>query len=165
MSAAILLSTSAASQAFPIPGSEGVIRTPLPNGSVLLVKQDPSADVVSLNIWVEAGSIDEKADERGMAHLIEHMIFKGTHKRGVGEISREVEAAGGYLNAFTSFEHTCYYVVLPSAQIDKALDVQLDAYTDPAFDAGELAEATTLGAGRGNCCSRMFSPAIRTTTP
>jgi zinc protease len=138
MSATIRLSTSSTSQALPISGSEGVIRTPLPNGSVLLIKQDPSADVVSLNIWVEAGSIDEKADERGMAHLIEHMIFKGTHKRGVGEISREVEAAGGFLNAFTSFEHTCYYVVLPSAQIDKALDVQLDAYTDPVFDAEEL---------------------------
>lgn len=138
MCAAIFLSAAANSRALPAPGADGVLRQKLPNGATLLIKPDPSADVVSLNIWVEAGSIDEKADERGMAHLIEHMIFKGTHRRAVGEISREVEAAGGFLNAFTSFEHTCYYVVLPSDRIDKALDVQFDAYTDPTFDAKEL---------------------------
>src|SRR5581483_12504896 len=88
----------------------------LKNGATLLVKEDPSTPVVSLNLWIEAGSVDEKPDERGMAHLIEHMIFKGTKARGVGEISRQVEALGGYLNAFTSFEHTCFYVVLPSSQ-------------------------------------------------
>ena len=121
-------------------GPEGVTRVKLPNGATLLVKEDPSADVVALNIWVEAGSIDEKADERGMAHLIEHMIFKGTKKRGVGEISREVEAAGGYLNAFTSFEHTCYYVVLPASRVQTALDVEFDAYLHSQFDANELAK-------------------------
>jgi zinc protease len=73
-----------------------------------------------------------------MAHLIEHMIFKGTEKRNVGEISRDVEAAGGYLNAFTSFEHTCFYVVLPSAQILKALDIEFDAFLNSTFDAKEL---------------------------
>ena len=117
-----------------------VSRTRLKNGSVLLVKEDPSTPVVSLNIWIEAGSIDEQPDERGMAHLIEHMIFKGTSQRGVGEISRQVEAAGGYLNAFTSFEHTCFYVVLPSNQIQKALEVEFDAYLHSTFDAGELAK-------------------------
>ena len=94
--------------------------------------------MVSLNFWVEAGSIDEAPEERGMAHLIEHMIFKGTEKRNVGEISRDVEAAGGYLNAFTSFEHTCFYVVLPSAQILKALDIEFDAFLNSTFDAKEL---------------------------
>ncbi|HXL73037.1 MAG TPA: pitrilysin family protein, partial [bacterium] len=72
------------------------------------------------------------------AHLIEHMIFKGTTNRGVGAISKEVEAAGGYLNAFTSFEHTCFYVVLPSDQIEKALEVEFDAYLNSVFNAGEL---------------------------
>ncbi len=95
---------------------------------------------MSLNIWIEAGSIDEHPDERGMAHLIEHMIFKGTSNRGVGEISRQVEAAGGYLNAFTSFEHTCFYVVLPSAQIEKALEIEFDAYLNSTFDSNELAK-------------------------
>ncbi len=112
----------------------------LKNGATLLVKEDPSTPVVSLNIWIEAGSIDERPDERGMAHLIEHMIFKGTSHRGVGEISRQVEAAGGYLNAFTSFEHTCFYVVLPSAQIQKALEIEFDAYLHSTFDARELAK-------------------------
>src|SRR5690242_19857293 len=95
------------------PVSDDVTRFRLKNGATLLVKEEPTAPVVALNFWVEAGSVDERPDERGMAHLIEHMIFKGTPKRGVGEISRQVEAAGGYLNAFTSYEHTCFYVVLP----------------------------------------------------
>lgn len=120
--------------------ANGIFRYPLKNGSVLLVKEDRSTPVVSLNLWVEAGSIDERPDERGMAHLIEHMIFKGTPKRGVGEISRQVEAAGGYLNAFTSYEHTCFYVVLPSSQIRKALEIEFDAYLHSTFDAGELAK-------------------------
>ncbi len=122
------------------PFSNGVFRQRLHNGAVLLVKEDPSTPVVSLNLWIEAGSIDEQPDERGMAHLIEHMIFKGTSKRGVGEISRQVEAAGGYLNAFTSYEHTCFYVVLPSSQIQKALEIEFDAYLNSTFDAGELAK-------------------------
>jgi len=112
----------------------------LKNGATLLVKEDPSTPVVSLNLWIEAGSVDEKPDERGMAHLIEHMIFKGTKARGVGEISRQVEALGGYLNAFTSFEHTCFYVVLPSSQIQKALEIEFDAYLHSTFDAQELAK-------------------------
>lgn len=124
----------------PSKSSDGVFRHQLKNGAVLLVKEDPSTPVVSLNLWIEAGSIDERPDERGMAHLIEHMIFKGTSKRGVGEISRQVEAAGGYLNAFTSFEHTCFYVVLPSSQIKKALEIEFDAYLHSTFDAGELAK-------------------------
>ncbi len=123
-----------------IPGTVGVFRHKLKNGATLLVKEDPSTPVVSLNLWIEAGSIDEKPDERGIAHLIEHMIFKGTSKRGVGEISRQVEAAGGYLNAFTSYEHTCFYVVLPSSQIQKALEIEFDAYLHSTFDAGELAK-------------------------
>jgi len=120
--------------------SDGVSRHKLKNGAILLVKEDPSTPVVSLNLWIEAGSIDERPDERGMAHLIEHMIFKGTSKRGVGEISRQVEAAGGYLNAFTSYEHTCFYVVLPSSKINKALEIEFDAYLHSTFDAGELAK-------------------------
>ncbi len=116
----------------------GLFRYHLPNGAVLIVKEVPSTPVVSLNLWVDAGSVDEKSDERGMAHLIEHMIFKGTPQRGVGQISREVEAAGGYLNAFTSFEHTCFYVVLPADQIRKAMDVEFDAFFHSQFDAGEL---------------------------
>ena len=122
------------------PASGAVSRFRFPNGATLLVKEEPMAPVVALNFWIEAGSIDEKDDERGMAHLIEHMIFKGTKKRGVGEISRQVEAAGGYLNAFTSYEHTCFYIVLPSEQIQKAIDIEFDAYLNSLFDAQELAK-------------------------
>src|SRR5258708_25639933 len=117
------------------PETNNVGRYRLKNAATLLIKEDRSNPVVSLNLWGEAGSVDERPEERGMAHLIEHMIFKGTSKRPVGQISREVESAGGYLNAFTSFEHTCFYVVLPSAQIEKALDVEFDAYLHSTFDA------------------------------
>ncbi|HVZ81381.1 MAG TPA: pitrilysin family protein [bacterium] len=126
------------SKSIPAPGA--VTRFKFKNGATLLVKEEPNTPVVALNFWVEAGSVDERPDERGMAHLIEHMIFKGTRKRGVGEISRQVEAAGGYLNAFTSYEHTCFYVVLPSEQVQKAIDIEFDAYQHSLFDAKELAK-------------------------
>jgi zinc protease len=116
----------------------GVLRHVLSNGAVLLVKEDPSTAVVSFNIWVDAGSIDEKPAERGMAHLIEHMIFKGTEKRGVGAISREVESVGGYLNASTGYEQTCFYVVLPADRFQEALEIEMDAYLHSTFDAAEL---------------------------
>ena len=84
--------------------ANGVVRYHLNNGATLLIKEDSSSPVVSLNLWIEAGSIDEQKDEQGIAHFIEHMIFKGTTNRECREpFPREVEAAGGYLNAFHQF--------------------------------------------------------------
>ncbi|MBM3898845.1 MAG: insulinase family protein [Gemmatimonadetes bacterium] len=88
---------------------------------------------------MKAGYFDEPDDVIGIAHVLEHMYFKGTPTRGVGQIARETKAAGGYLNAGTIYDHTHYYVVLPSAGFAAGLAVQADAYANSVLDAGELA--------------------------
>src|SRR3954462_9446250 len=92
-----------------------VRRTVLPNGLTVLVRQDRSAPVVAIVTYVKAGYFDETDDVVGIAHVLEHMYFKGTPTRGVGEIARQTKAAGGYLNAGTIYDHTSYYTVLPSS--------------------------------------------------
>ena len=71
-------------------------------------------------------------------HVLEHMFFKGTPTRGVGQIARETKAAGGYLNASTTYDHTTYFMVLPAAALARALDIQADALRHRVIDAGEL---------------------------
>src|SRR3989475_66162 len=86
----------------------------LPNGVTLLVEENHAAPVVAIQVWVRVGSADERADEAGLAHLHEHMLFKGTARRGPGEIARTIEAGGGEINAWTSFDQTVYHLVLAS---------------------------------------------------
>ena len=74
----------------------------LPNGLRILCEQVSTAPVVAIQAWVGVGSADELPREAGLAHLHEHMLFKGTARRGVGEIAQEIEAAGGEVNAWTS---------------------------------------------------------------
>ena len=90
------------------------MRQTLPNGLTLLVEENHAAPVVAIQVWVRVGSADELADEAGLAHLHEHMLFKGTARRGPGEIARSIEACGGEINAWTSFDQTVYHVVLAS---------------------------------------------------
>src|SRR5690349_22090396 len=92
-----------------------VRRVVLPNGLTLLVRQDASAPVVAIVTYVKAGYFDETDDVVGVAHVLEHMYFKGTPTRGVGEIAKQTKAAGGYLNAGTIYDHTSYYAVLPAS--------------------------------------------------
>lgn len=115
-----------------------VHRTVLPNGLTVLVRRDPSAPVVAIVTHVRAGYFDESDDIVGIAHVLEHMYFKGTPSRGVGEIARQTKAVGGYLNAGTIYDHTSYYTVLPSSGFVPGLDVQFDAYANSLIDAGEL---------------------------
>ena len=115
------------------------IRETLPNGLTLLVRRDVSAPVVAIVTHVKAGYFDEPDDIVGIAHVLEHMFFKGTPTRGVGEIARETKANGGYLNAHTIYDHTSYYTVLPSAAFVQGLEIQFDAYARSSIDAGELA--------------------------
>ena len=72
---------------------DGMLRTTLPNGLEVILVEDHSAPVVALNVWVRVGSGDERDEQWGMAHVHEHMLFKGTERRGVGEIARTVEGA------------------------------------------------------------------------
>jgi len=116
----------------------GVHREVLPNGLTVLVQRDDSAPAVAVVTHVRAGFFDEPDQWVGISHVLEHMFFKGTPTRGVGAIARETKAAGGYLNASTSYDGTSYFVVLPASQLAAAIDVQADALRHSLIDAGEL---------------------------
>ncbi len=110
----------------------------LSNGLTVVFEAQAAAPVVAFQVWVRAGSADETAQEVGLAHLHEHMLFKGTARRGLGEIARSIEAHGGEVNAWTSFDQTAYHVVMASRFAREGLDVLADALRNSAFDAGEL---------------------------
>lgn len=102
--------------------------TELPNGLGLIVQEDHSSPVVSIQAWVSAGSItEEKHLGAGISHILEHMLFKGTERRGNSEIAQTIQGLGGYLNAYTSFDRTVFYFDLPSSGWKTALDVLADA--------------------------------------
>src|SRR6476620_7451824 len=90
-------------------------RTVLPNGLTVVARRDTSAPNVAIVTYVKSGYFDETDDVVGIAHVLEHMFFKGTPRRGVGQIAQETKAAGGYLNAHTIYDHTSYYAVLPAS--------------------------------------------------
>src|ERR1035441_3089841 len=107
---------------------EPVERTILPNGLTLLVKPDRSAALASIQVWVRTGSIHEGEQlGAGLSHFLEHMLFKGTSRRSGREISATVQANGGYINAYTTFDRTVYYIDLPSERVEVAVDVLADA--------------------------------------
>ena len=116
-----------------------VAREVLPNGLTVLVQRDASAPVAAVVTHVKAGFFDEPDRWQGISHVFEHMFFKGTPTRGVGQIARETKAAGGYLNAGTSYDYTTYYVVLPASRLAEAVDIQADALMHATVDADELA--------------------------
>jgi zinc protease len=120
--------------------SANVVRQVLPNGLTLLVQRDTAAPVVAVVTHVRAGYFDEPDRWVGIAHVLEHMFFKGTARRGPGDIARETQLVGGYINAGTIYDKTVYYTVLPSSDggTARALDVQADALMHAALDPGEL---------------------------
>ncbi|CAN5890963.1 hypothetical protein BH23GEM9_BH23GEM9_01770 [soil metagenome] len=110
----------------------------LDNGLTVIVRENHSAPVVSVVTHVRAGYFDEPDELVGISHVLEHMYFKGTARRGAGDIARETKEAGGYLNAGTIYDRTSYYTVLPSSSLEQALDLQSDALQRSAVDAEEL---------------------------
>ncbi|MEX2151830.1 MAG: pitrilysin family protein [Gemmatimonadaceae bacterium] len=112
----------------------------LSNGLRVLVRRDSSAPVTAIVTYVNAGYFDESDDVVGIAHVLEHMFFKGTPTRGVGEIARQTKAVGGYLNAATIYDHTLYYAVVPASGFVPALEIQADAYRNSLIDDDELAK-------------------------
>jgi predicted Zn-dependent peptidase len=97
--------------------------TRLPTGLVVVTDTMPHLETASLGVWVGAGSRDERPDEHGISHLLEHMAFKGTSRRSARQIAEEIEAVGGDLNAATSIETTAYYARVLRADVPLALDV------------------------------------------
>ncbi len=108
------------------------------NGLKVILQENRTAAVVALQVWVRVGSADEKDDEAGMCHFIEHMIFKGTEKRKVGEMAKEIESLGGSINAYTSYDHTVYHITIASRYADIALDILSDALQGSVFDPSEI---------------------------
>jgi len=113
-------------------------REVLPNGVVLIVHEHRAADVVALQLWMRVGGRDEQADELGLSHYLEHMLFKGTPTRPPGSIDRLIEGLGGTSNAFTSYDFTHYDVVVPAAHVGTALDLLADIAVNAAFVPEEL---------------------------
>ena len=116
----------------------GVERTTLDSGVRVLTETVPSVRSVAVGAWVEAGSRDERARENGITHFIEHMVFKGTERRRGYLINQRMESVGGYLNAFTSKEHTCFYARGLDEHLGRALDTVLDLVTSPTLPPREI---------------------------
>lgn len=110
----------------------------LDNGITVICDQEDFFKTFSLGFWVKAGSIYENSTNNGYTHLIEHMLFKGTQKRSYQDISNEIDAAGGQMNAFTERENTCFYVHLMSQHQQLGVDVLWDMISNSVMDADEL---------------------------
>lgn len=113
--------------------------TRLPSGLTVVTDTMPHLETAALGVWAGVGGRDEKEDEHGISHLLEHMAFKGTRKRNAREIVEAIEAVGGDLNAATSTESTAYYARVLKADVPLALDVLSDILAEPVFDESELA--------------------------
>ncbi len=113
-------------------------KTTLDNGIRIVSEELPYVRSVSLGVWADVGSRDESADRNGLSHFLEHMVFKGTRHRNVREIAQSLESLGGYLNAFTTKEHTCYYARVLDAHVPQAMDVLADLILNATFEKKEL---------------------------
>ncbi|MGE5362495.1 MAG: M16 family metallopeptidase [Bacteroidota bacterium] len=118
--------------------STEIKKTILPQGIKIVTESIPYIDSFSLGFWFNVGSRDENKNSNGITHFIEHMLFKGTDKRSPARIASDIESYGGYLNAFTSKEHTCYYGRGLSQYIEKTFDVLADMIQNPAFKDSEI---------------------------
>ncbi|WP_433791733.1 M16 family metallopeptidase [Actinoplanes sp. CA-252034] len=117
---------------------DGVKKTVLPSGLRVITEAIPTTRSASLGIWVGIGSRDETPSLHGASHFLEHLLFKGTHKRSALDISSEIEAVGGETNAFTTKEYTCYYARVLDADLPLAVDVLVDAVADSILEPADV---------------------------
>src|SRR5215813_9823519 len=110
----------------------------LKNGLTVIVHEQQAVPLTSITTYVKAGYFDEDDRISGISHVVEHMFFKGTTKRPVGQIARETQGLGGYLNAYTYYDRTVYYTEVPAENMKKALEIQADALWNSTYDATEL---------------------------
>lgn len=119
-------------------------KTILPNGIRVLSETIPYVKSFSLGFWVNVGSRDENLQNNGITHVIEHMLFKGTKKRSAKKIANDIEAYGGYLNAFTSKEQTCYYGRGLGNHLEKTFDVLADMLQNPLFKPSDIKKEASV---------------------
>lgn len=113
-------------------------KTVLKNGVRVVTERVGQVRSVSIGAWIDVGSRDEAADEGGVSHFIEHMLFKGTKSRTARQIASSLESVGGSLNAFTGREHTCYFARVLDEHLDKAIDILSDILKNPLFNRSHL---------------------------
>src|SRR3982074_719982 len=112
----------------------------LPNGLTIIVQEDRSAPVASVQAWCGTGSVDENEHlGAGLSHIHEHMLFKGTKTRTTNQIAQTIQDVGGYINAYTSFDRTVYWIDVPKAGTNVALDILSDAVMNSTLPAEEYA--------------------------
>ena len=115
-----------------------IVHDTLPNGVRLVTESMPHVRSVSLGVWLARGSRHESAPQSGMAHLVEHMLFKGTARRSAVDIAQDIDSMGGHLDAFTSKEYAGYYIKVLDEHVPRAFDNLSDLELHPSFPGDEL---------------------------
>jgi predicted Zn-dependent peptidase len=118
--------------------TEDYRKSVLPNGIRVITERMPYVRSAAVGVWVETGSRHEPEDRGGLSHLIEHLVFKGTSSRTAEDIARAMDSVGGQMDAFTTKEHTCFYVQVLDQHLPMAVDLLTDILLHPLFDAEEL---------------------------
>ena len=113
-------------------------KTTLPSGLRVLTERRAEATSATLGVWIQAGSVFETDDERGLAHLLEHLVFKGTQRHGMKRIASLMDNLGGQMNAFTERELVCYHVKVLPDHVGKALGLLCDFIARPSLNASDL---------------------------
>ncbi|MBI1803022.1 MAG: insulinase family protein [Ignavibacteriae bacterium] len=113
-------------------------KTILPNGLRVVTEEIPYVRSISIGVWINVGSRDETETTNGISHFLEHMVFKGTKRYSAQQIARSLERVGGYLNAFTTKEHTCYFARILDENLTEAVDVISDMVQRPVFVVKEM---------------------------
>src|SRR5579862_7022735 len=107
--------------------------TKLKNGTRIATAEMPHMESASVGLWSGVGGRHERKESSGMSHFIEHLLFKGTKRRTTRQITEAVEGIGGYLNAFTTEDHTCYYAKACASHLPDLCDVLTDMYLNSQF--------------------------------
>src|SRR5215472_7394503 len=108
------------------------------NGLTVITDPMPQLESAAIGVWVNCGARHETAPVMGVSHMLEHMAFKGTKRRSARDIAEEIEAVGGFLNAYTSREQTAFHARVLKADVPLAIDILADILTEPTFQADEL---------------------------
>ncbi len=120
--------------------ADGLHRASFNNGVQLVVEEDHAAPVATVQIWLKVGGRDETPGKTGLAHVFEHMMFKGSDKLAPGEFSRRIAAMGGTDNAFTTHDYTAYFEIVPSSQVEKVIGMEAERFAHLRLDAADFSK-------------------------
>jgi len=119
-------------------------KTVLPNGIRIVSERVTHVRSIAIGAWIDVGSRDEDESNNGISHFLEHMVFKGTRRYSANQIARSLEAVGGYLNAFTTKEQTCFYARILDDQLPRSIDILSELIQHPRFDPREMEKEKTV---------------------